>query len=172
MQKKIILVLTGLLFLFLFFLYGGIGFDREWDDSSLFMKHKPKLQLFFKSTTGESDKSWGEEEIIYNEYFEKNRKSGFFTNIVMFFLQTSIICFIILAYLLIFKVKNFKLDKKNFSLIIIYGILIKFSLYVFAWNIWGLASIISYLYLFLVCFLFDLLLFSNMKDGIVEIENE
>ncbi|MCP3926665.1 MAG: hypothetical protein GY714_29240 [Desulfobacterales bacterium] len=172
MQKKIILAVTGLFFLFLFFLYGGIGFDREWNDSSLFMKHKPNLQLFFKSTTGESDKSWGEEEVIYHEYFEKNRKTGFFTSIVMFFLQTSIICFLILAYLLIYKVKIFKLDKKNIALIIFYGILIKFSLYVFAWNIWGLENIISYIYLFLVCIIFDLLLFSNMKNGIVEIENE
>lgn len=172
MKQKITLLTIGLISLLLFVLYGGVGFDREWNDSTIFMKHKPKLKLFFESSVGESDRDGGEAEKIYVEYFEKNRLPGLYLNIVMLFLQTGIIFMVMFSYMSIFKIKDHFINKKNLSLFILSGIFIKLIIYVFAWNLGGLESKFSYFILFIVFIISDVGFFSKQTDKLICANNE
>ena len=172
MKQKIILLTIGLFSLFLFVLYGGIGFDREWNDSTIFMKHKPTLKLFFESKVGESDKTGGDDEKIYVEYFEKNRMPGLYLNIVLLFLQTGIVFLVLFSYLSIFKIKDPFIFKKELSLLILYCIFINFFVYLFAWNFRGLESKFSYIILFMVFVLVDVGLFSMQLNNLIGLYEE
>lgn len=154
MKKSVIkLIIAIILFSFI-----GIKKDREWNEPSFFIKHRPTFTVEYYSITGESDttaedlKDFNDrkKELDYIEFAE-NSKDDFLDNLTVFLIPLMVVL-LILSMLQFLKLIPINTTFKAFIISYICSLFLFFILFFIYWNFFseGLLLIISYFVLTLI----------------------